>query len=378
MSTPQAYSYLDAGAPQIIFNDPQTFLNVLKSVLVSGYGTKSSAGWSLFAEDQIAHKLVLKQGPGGISSPPAKYFRLGNLQSGFIGIQPSWLSYGPGWYFDARGYESMTTIDTGLAPFPQQNQISTGNYNWTYGCVPNSVSTLSAIYTYTATVPWCIVADDRIFYLILYPGMTTPDPLGNNYPTPIIFVFGDIKQEISSDQYATVISAVDYNENTGSTGTPANVFQQINSSGTFLNYGNKFLNISTNSGAAGTTYFYFCRSINGQVTPINASIGYRTSECDLNGGFFSSLNGVTGGNLGVQPYANTIYFDQPYVHEQGTLRGRLPGVLASSLPTATLLNMFSSGLTSFTNNGIPMFYCRLGPNQGTYLHLFFRLDAWRT
>jgi hypothetical protein len=68
--TPQSYNWLDAGAPALLaaagYNYARNVLRILKACLVTGYGSKPGAGWTLVHEDTTANKerLVLSNGNG--------------------------------------------------------------------------------------------------------------------------------------------------------------------------------------------------------------------------------------------------------------------------------------------------------------------------
>ncbi|MCB2381288.1 hypothetical protein KV201_03735 [Shewanella sp. SR1] len=63
------YSWEDAGAPQLTGRTPAEFVNVLKKVLVDGYGVKAGLGWSVAFEDTILNKIAFRNstvdGSGG-------------------------------------------------------------------------------------------------------------------------------------------------------------------------------------------------------------------------------------------------------------------------------------------------------------------------
>lgn len=60
------YSHLDAGAPQIA-NVDGNIKTILKACLITGYGTKESAGWTALFEDD--YRIVLRR-PLGVGNPP--------------------------------------------------------------------------------------------------------------------------------------------------------------------------------------------------------------------------------------------------------------------------------------------------------------------
>lgn len=65
---PIIYSSQDAGAPQI-FRSAGDINTAIKACLITGYGTKSAAGWELLSEDLVAHTLTVRsKNPKSIKS----------------------------------------------------------------------------------------------------------------------------------------------------------------------------------------------------------------------------------------------------------------------------------------------------------------------
>lgn len=63
------YRWDDDGAPQITNRTPSEMVDVLKKVLVTGYGTKASLGWNIAFEDVGTQKIAFRNnttlGSGG-------------------------------------------------------------------------------------------------------------------------------------------------------------------------------------------------------------------------------------------------------------------------------------------------------------------------
>ena len=54
------YRYTDPGAPQVNNGTPSEWINVLKKVLVEGYGTKVGLGWTVEFENAAAFKIAFR------------------------------------------------------------------------------------------------------------------------------------------------------------------------------------------------------------------------------------------------------------------------------------------------------------------------------
>ncbi|MBS0043347.1 hypothetical protein KFE26_13710 [Shewanella sp. M16] len=54
------YRYTDPGAPQLVNATPSEWINILKKVLVEGYGNKAPLGWTLEFENAAAFKVAFR------------------------------------------------------------------------------------------------------------------------------------------------------------------------------------------------------------------------------------------------------------------------------------------------------------------------------
>lgn len=138
------YSSTDPGAPQLS-GTVGSVVALLDAVLVDGYGTganaKAGAGWSraFTASNKRAYRNDPVAGSG---------FYLRVDDSGASGGARQAL---------ARGYASMTGVDTGTNPTPTVAQATNG--------VPIAKSSALS----GASAPWLIVADSKFFYLFVKP-----------------------------------------------------------------------------------------------------------------------------------------------------------------------------------------------------------------
>lgn len=179
------------------------------------------------------------------------------------------------------GYESMTDVNSGLGPFPTPAQFSGGGY-W-----PKRQSA-------SATgVPWILVGDDRLFYLILCPYGAGPQSWGFN---STIRGFGDpVALKPSGDAYGTLLN-VSAQSGVGSM-----------QDGDFFNP-----TVSTT---------YMPRSFTGNGTGV---AGYTAAYC---GG--TNASGLIA-TLGVFPnnIDGALYLSKKYstLSSDGTPRGELPGL----------------------------------------------------
>ncbi|WP_413472550.1 hypothetical protein [Shewanella baltica] len=106
------YSWDDAGAPQLTSRTPSAFIDVLKKVLVDGYGTKAGLGWSIAFEDVAARKIVFRN----------------STIDGSGGYVQFWCPEGTNTAnsrFSYRSAQGMSALDSFIKPCPLGNIWST-------------------------------------------------------------------------------------------------------------------------------------------------------------------------------------------------------------------------------------------------------------
>lgn len=130
------YRSTDSGAP-VLSGTVGALVALLDACLVTGYGSKTAAGWSKpFTGTNAA---VFRPGSG-----VRHYLDVNDNGPGSGGAQEARL----------RGYETMTAVATGTGPFPLLAV--------TQGVVAHKSQTANA-----TTRAWIMVADDRTFYLFM-------------------------------------------------------------------------------------------------------------------------------------------------------------------------------------------------------------------
>jgi hypothetical protein len=163
MGSAKVYRWDDASAPTL--NGTRgSLLNVLDAVLVNGYGSKASLGWSL-AYTATNKRVYRSQGN-------AMFYRFDSAST--TGAQ----------YTNVSGFESMSDVDTGTGRFPASGT--------------NLFVAVSS--TADTTVrPWCIIGDEKGFYFFSWcSNTTTPVNTKNN---AIGWYIGDIVSIIPGDVY---------------------------------------------------------------------------------------------------------------------------------------------------------------------------------
>lgn len=155
------YRSTDAGAPgytaRAPFNNAKSMMQIIKACLVTGYGSKNGAGWSLVYEDTTTgkHRFAISNGNGTVE---------------FV----TWGNYGIAVFI----WQSITTPGVGrLQTDPWTSVISTGVNGVSAQGAPlpgtdaNMVVCIWADYwdtTFGADSAWTIFADERSFWLAMH------------------------------------------------------------------------------------------------------------------------------------------------------------------------------------------------------------------
>lgn len=169
------YRWDDPGAPQVVNTTPSEWINVLKKVLVTGYGTKAGAGWSIAFEDAAAFKVAFRNSTatvGGVTG-----------SGGFVQF---WSGNG---------------ADTVAAPFLYKGACGMSALD---GFVrPGYTEVMKGTVGQTTNKQWMIIATSVSFYFIILVNNVTVNTGRSSYS---IFV-GDIDSFIPGDASRFVASA---------------------------------------------------------------------------------------------------------------------------------------------------------------------------
>jgi len=171
MSESFLYTWEDTDAP-VLTPSTGSIVDVLKKVLVDGYGSKSGLGWSVVFEQ--AEKIVFQnQGTG-------MFVRFDHSQTNYQVF--------------VKAYESMSDIDTGLNPCPLPENES-----------PQFQVLLSHSSSSTAnTVPWRILGDDKGIWIVVNSAAAHHGGIGADRDTAgwrFVYIGDYIPYDISNTQY---------------------------------------------------------------------------------------------------------------------------------------------------------------------------------
>lgn len=139
------YRSTDASAP-VVSGAAGSLKNAMKSILVTGYGSISPAGWSNAFEE--GNRIALRQGGANqhylaVDDDAAQMTRL-------------------------FGYESMSSATVGTGQFPGRDQVSGGLY------------ARKSITADSTARPWICWANDTTFYMVVFGGSTSFDATGGD------------------------------------------------------------------------------------------------------------------------------------------------------------------------------------------------------
>ncbi|MGI2021726.1 hypothetical protein [Shewanella glacialipiscicola] len=166
------YRHTDAGAPQLTSGTPSQWIDILKKVLVDGYGSKLPLGWTLEFENAGQYKVA---------------FRNKIADGGTGGYVQFWSSTGGNPADASMNFQcaqSMTALDTFTRPG--------------YGRQINSASWLRG---------WEIIGTSRGFYLSIY--QTNVTTVGFTDTGSKVYFIGDIAPQLIGDiGVFTIVSTV--------------------------------------------------------------------------------------------------------------------------------------------------------------------------
>lgn len=149
------YSSTDVGAPQMGGNAAGSLVQVIKTVLVDGYGSKPALGWELMYFDAATFTYVFRPKTG--SRMFLKIVDDGTFKNSQIN-RAAFLTF-----------ESMFSVTNGIHPCPPEQDFRTGQAGYVTKTAEN-----------TPTVQkWKIIGDSTGFYLITFPNSSKPSNYNN-------------------------------------------------------------------------------------------------------------------------------------------------------------------------------------------------------
>ncbi len=271
------YKSTDGSAP-VLTGQAGKLTDLLDACLVNGYGAKAAAGWSIAftATNRRAYR-------GGAGTQ--LYLRVRDDAGGTGGAKEAL----------ARGFETMSDVNTGTNPFPTSAQLSS--------TTDNSLVWRKSVTADATARPWIVVADNKTVYVFIQTGDVALAYFG--------YTWGDFDSFVSGDVWNCVINGR-ATENTGS----------IN--GNHLVSGDLDAGLNFVNNASGSIGCYTARPYTGIAGGAQAARMY--PGCSILG------NPANGGGGLLYPNAadNAIYMTPTYLtfaqSSAGNLRGRFRGL----------------------------------------------------
>lgn len=265
--TMTVYDYTDSGAP-VLAGQEAKGIDLFVACLVSGYGSKPGAGWTLAFYDAATRTAV---------------FRTATAPYAYLQVKDKGPGLGTFKEMRVRGYEAMTGADTGTGPFPTTAQRSNGWF-------VRKSATLDAV-----ARPWVLAADGQRVYFFPETGDVA------NQVAP--FLFGRGKSYKTVDDYAVLIAGRN-SENSSTLGS-----------------GNDYAPILVPT-IATASHAHLMRSYTGIGGAAN--IGFHTDTAKHN-----NTGTVHPGQSGMSypmPADGGLYLATIYFHEANVPRGEVPGL----------------------------------------------------
>jgi hypothetical protein len=273
------YRSTDAGAPALT-GSVGTLCTVLDACLVTGYGAKAAAGWTIAFTG--TNKRAYRAGTGVLRP----YMRVQD-------DAPRAAPYNNANEARIRGYEAMTTVDVGTGTYP-----ATGN----------GVILLKSSGPAVAK-PWIVIADDRTVYMFVMSG-----DYGNSYAS---MCFGEYYSLKSTTDNFNSLMIGNITETVAATPAQAPANENLPRLSTFVAI------------AAG----HFVPRAWNEIGPVTTNVGI-----GKHGNAAHSASNLVGLMQYPNPFDNAIYLSQVWIHEINGLlvRGRMRGFWHCLHPASTL------------------------------------------
>lgn len=285
--TVTVYKSTDASAPTLT-GQVGSLVALLDAILVNGYGSKASQGWT--KPYTATNKAVFKMAGGN-----QRYIDVDDTNSG-SGANISRIV----------GYETMTAVATGTGPFPSAALLTGGVY-------VHKSSTADA----TAR-PWYAIGNGTMFYLLTMASATS---FTTNGSVAGGFMFGDFTSYTPGDTFNTILCGAQ-----STTLAPGSTTNHLLALG--------YLGSLVNGAYVPRAYTGIGGAVEVQKRT-NYAIARNSGTAADRYGMGNTL-GVSGIPLGFATGPNIpdggFYLDRIWLSESAGLRGELPGLWTNVIP----------------------------------------------
>lgn len=311
MAAPIVYRWDDGNAP-VARGERRSLCDILYACLVTGYGTKPGAGWTRDFVNATFDRAGFRNNPV--------------TGTGFF-LMVNGATTANAYDHGVQGFEVLTSENDGLFPMAGYNIRTSNSAN-------------------TTARPWVLIADDRAFYLIIWPTIAaTSAPTNSNLDVYSLF-FGDFIAEKPDDAYACGIM------------------------GGLNNYHGSWGYAWDSTATTGNSWDGLCssRRSNGSGSAAYAAI--------IRGGGPGCQSGGYMGQVGkAYTQGDPIYITRPYINDCAahTIRGYLPGFYYPCHPLAF------NQLATVSSDGMDFLSTRnygAGANSAYQVNCFISLNDW--
>lgn len=299
--TPIIYRSTDTSAP-VLTGTVGALVALLDACLVTGYGSKSPAGWT--KPFTATNKAVFRPGAG-----PQHYLDVNDAAPNGTALARE---------AECQGFETMSAVATGTQAFP--------------AAVTATAIRKSATADSTAR-SWFLIADDRTFYLF-----TNTGDLGGTPPSCCGFGFGEFYSLTPSDTKKSFITGRTENSALASTDFPSLTVAALSQSQTGL---------------------VVPRIYSGSGGPINCGKQHDNTKNSAGTGLLVGIGVIPYPNTpdgGL--YLSEITIHDPTTSPAGHIRGKLRGLVSVHHPVASFnIDDTFTGLGVFASKTY-IFLCR--------------------
>ena len=269
MTTTRIYRSTDAGAP-VLVGGVSSLINLLDKCLVTGYGSKTAAGWTkpYTGTDTAVFRNSVAAGGSGM------HIRVLDDGSGSGGAREALV----------RAYLTMSDVDTGTVETPEVAQLA-GSIVWRKS---NTVDSTPRA--------WFMVADERTLYLCVSDGFAH-----------VICAAGDYESYVPGDAYPFFIGG--RSAQAGASSYPTFSYSLVYKAGSWAT-----------PTAAG---LYLARGYAGTGAPVACAIPLLATTV---GGAGSAIGGGSGLIASPAPGSGLDSWYPAFIASESTMRGRFRGL----------------------------------------------------
>lgn len=275
MTTTRYYTSADSGAP-VINGVAGAIPAALDAILVTGYGSKTAAGWGKPYTGTNKAAFQNSAAAGGTNM--------------FVRVEHAGAGTGGARNATARSYATMSDVDTGTVETPTVAQVASGAV-WRASNTADSTARA-----------WIAAADELSFVLCVDTGTNTANGCG-------VYAAGDFQSLVASDPYRFFIIGRETLAGASDNGTHSGI----------CTIGNTLCTTQSSYG------IWLARGHAGTGSPIRAGIAMPSI---VNDGFLKVIGASAHSIAASAPGSGLAHWVPAMLTAEGTIRGFLRGIYA--------------------------------------------------